>query len=131
MPEQHPKGPPEALRRASEPVMRAVSGRRWFPLFAVIHHRGRRSGTEYATPIAVIPTADKSVVLISMPYGRTNWVRNVVAAGGATLAWKGLEHRTTSPRIVEPIEAAALATPLFRVVMRRMPAALVLTRETV
>ena len=65
-----------------------------------------------------------------MPYGRTNWVRNIVSSNGATVTWKGADHRATSPRIVEPTEAAALAKPFFRSVMRRMPAALVLRRET-
>ena len=49
-------GPPRWLIRASAPIAMAISGRRWFPLFAVIHHRGRRSGTAYSTPIAVVPT---------------------------------------------------------------------------
>jgi deazaflavin-dependent oxidoreductase (nitroreductase family) len=113
-----------------EPVARALAGRRWFPLWAIVHHRGRRSGTDYATPVAVVPTVDKSIVMIGLPWGRkTNWARNVVAAGGATLTWKGRERPTTQPRIIEPTEAAALAKPLFRFVLRRMPGAIVLKRE--
>ena len=45
----------KALQRATQPIAVALAGHRWLPLWAVIHHRGRRSGTEYATPIAVIP----------------------------------------------------------------------------
>lgn len=97
------------------------------PLWAVIHHRGRRSGTEYATPIAVVPTLDKGVVMIGLPWGtNTNWARNVVAAGGASLTWKGREHWLTDPRIVEGPDAGALAKPLFRRVVVRMPGAIVL-----
>lgn len=118
-------------REAFEPVAHALAGRRWFPLWAVVHHRGRRSGTEYSTPVAVVPSVDKQVILIGLPWGTsTNWARNVVAAGGTTVTWKGRERPTTDPRIVETAEAAALAKPLFRFVLRRMPGAIVLTPET-
>ncbi|MFD4959081.1 nitroreductase family deazaflavin-dependent oxidoreductase [Microbacterium sp. NPDC058389] len=123
-------GPPRAAQRAFAPVANALAGRRWFPLWAVVHHRGRRSGTAYATPIAVVPTTDRATILIGLPWGaHTNWARNVVAAGGAVLTWRGDEVATTAPRIVEGAEAAALAKPFFRFVVRRMPAALVLRRS--
>jgi len=120
-----------AAQRGFEPIAHALAGRRWFPLWAVVHHRGRRSGTEYATPIAVVPTRDKSLILIGLPWGTTtNWARNVVAADGAVVTWKGRDHRTTEPRIVDAVEASALAKPLFRFVLRRMPGAIVLRRGT-
>lgn len=127
MSEQKPR--PRA-QQAFEPVARSLAGRRWFPLWAVVHHRGRRSGTEYATPVAVVPSVDKSVMLIGLPWGvTTNWARNVVTAGGATVTWKGRDRSTTAPRIVEPAEAVALSKPLFRFVLRRMPGAIVLERD--
>jgi deazaflavin-dependent oxidoreductase (nitroreductase family) len=107
----------------------ALAGRRWVPLWAVMHHRGRRSGTEYATPIAVVPTFDRGIILICLPWGvRTNWALNVVAAGGARLTWKGREQDATGPRIIDSAEAAALTRPLFRFVVRRMPGAIELAR---
>lgn len=119
-----------AVQRGFEPVARALAGRRWFPLWAVVRHRGRRTGADYATPVAVVPTIDKHVVLIGLPWGlKTNWARNVVAAGGATLRWKGRDIVATSPRIVDAIEAMALAKRPFHLVLRRMPGALVLHRE--
>ncbi|HWI30146.1 MAG TPA: nitroreductase family deazaflavin-dependent oxidoreductase [Microbacterium sp.] len=122
-------GPPKALVRTTEVVALAVAGRRWIPLWAVIHHRGRRSGTAYATPIAVIPTLDRGVILIGLPWGaKTNWALNVVAAGGARIRWRGRELAGSAPRIIEPTDAATLATRPFRPIVRRMPAAIVLTR---
>lgn len=119
-----------AAQRAFEPVARSLAGRRWFPLWAVVHHRGRRSGADYATPVAVVPTADKSLILIGLPWGTTtNWARNVVASDGATITWKGCDQRTSAPRIVDAAEASALAKPLFRFVLRRMPGAIVLRRD--
>jgi deazaflavin-dependent oxidoreductase (nitroreductase family) len=124
-------GPPRWAVRATAPLTLAVSGRRWFPLWAVMHHRGRKSGTDYATPVAIIPTAATDVFLIGLPWWpKTNWARNVLAAGGATVTWKGRDHRATEPRLVGPEEAAALATPRFRrlVGSGRLPAFLVLKR---
>ena len=122
--------PPRSLVKATEPIANALAGRRGFPLWAVIHHRGRKSGMEYETPVAVVPTSDPNLVLIGLPWGpTTNWARNVVAAGIAELTWKGAVHAVTSPRIVNSTEAAALARPSFRAIVKRMPAALVLRRS--
>ena len=122
-------GPPRALIQATEPLARALAGRRWMSLWGIIHHRGRRSGTEYATPIAIIPTVDESIILIGLPWGlKTNWARNVVAAGGATLTWNGGQHTATAPRLVEASDATALAKPFFRFIVGRMPGAIVLSR---
>lgn len=122
-------GPPKALVRATDSIAMAIAGRRWIPVWAVIHHRGRRSGTDYATPIAVIPTLDPGVILIGLPWGpKTNWARNVVAAGGARLRWRGSEHEVAAPRIIGTQEAVALAKGVFRPVVRRMPAAIAMTR---
>ena len=122
-------GPPRGLVNAPAPVAGALAGRRFVPLWALIRHRGRRSGTEYATPIAVVPTRDRSLVMIGLPWGaRTNWARNVLAAGGATLRWKGREVELCSPRVVDGADASESARWPFRLVLARFPAALVLER---
>jgi hypothetical protein len=52
---------------------------------AVIRARGRVSGRLYETPIGAVVSGDDFV--IALPYGtQANWVRNVLAAGSATLA---------------------------------------------
>jgi deazaflavin-dependent oxidoreductase (nitroreductase family) len=113
----------------SAPLALALAGRRWFPVWAIIHHRGRRSGIYYATPIALVPTVTDEVFLIGLPWGAdTNWARNVLAEGGALLQWKGTIHRATDPRLVGADEAEALAEPPFRPVVARFPAAIVLSR---
>lgn len=120
--------PPRWALRATAPVALALAGRRWFPVWAIVHHRGRRSGTEYDTPIAIVPTVTSDVILIGLPWGpTTEWARNVQAAGSAILTWRGRIHVAGEPRVVEPAEAAALAKPAFRGVVRRFPVSLVLT----
>ena len=81
-------------------LARPLSGRRWFPLWAVLHHRGRRSGTEYATRLVARRIRDGFIIPI--PFGEgTQWVRNVLAAGGATLRWRGADHRLVDPEVVD------------------------------
>lgn len=122
-------GPPRWLVRLSAPIALALSGRRGFPLWAIVHHHGRRSGAEYQTPIAVVPTVSREVFLIGLPWGaETNWAQNVLASGDATLTWKGHDLPAREPRLIGGAEAAELAKPLYRPVVRRLPAALVLRR---
>jgi deazaflavin-dependent oxidoreductase (nitroreductase family) len=125
-------GPPAWATRAFNPVSQALAGRRWFPLWAVLHHRGRRSGTEYAIPVAVIPTRSQEIFLIGLPWGaRTNWAQNVLAAGGASLDWKGGRYAASAPRLVGREEAVAQTrNPLLRRVVGsgRFPAFIELDR---
>jgi len=54
----------------------------------VIEHVGRTSGRTYRTPVTPVATPEGFVV--ALPYGpTTDWVRNVVAAGSATLVLDG------------------------------------------
>lgn len=107
------------LARATTPLWRPMSGRRLLPLWAVVHHRGRRTGREYSTPVQIRTTPDEFV--IALPFGAaTQWVRNVQAAGGCTITWRGREHEADAPRIVGRTEAAsaysAWERPLIRIV---------------
>jgi deazaflavin-dependent oxidoreductase (nitroreductase family) len=74
------------------------------PYFGVIHHRGRVSGRPYRTPVNVFPTDDGFIVALT--YGRTDWVRNVLAMGECELEHRGRHHRLTAPRLVGRTEAA-------------------------
>jgi deazaflavin-dependent oxidoreductase (nitroreductase family) len=66
---------------------------------AVIRHRGRISGQPYETPVGAVPTDDG--FLIALVYGsRTNWLRNVLAAGSATIVHEGHTHAVDEPQIV-------------------------------
>lgn len=70
---------------------------------AVIHHVGRRSGAAYHTPIVPTPTEDGFVV--ALPYGTSaDWVKNVLAAGNATLVHEGVTHAVDRPEVVPTAE---------------------------
>ena len=59
------------------------------------------------------------------------WARNVVAAGGASLRWKGRDVELGHPRIVDGAAAERLAKAPFRPVLKRFPAAIVLERRVI
>lgn len=66
---------------------------------SVVRHVGRRSGRPYETPVVVVPADDG--FLIALPYGTTaDWLRNVLAAGTATLVHEGSEVDVDSPEVV-------------------------------
>jgi deazaflavin-dependent oxidoreductase (nitroreductase family) len=106
-----------ALARATMSLWRPMSGRRWLPLWAMLHQRGRKSGREYAIPVAV--RASDDAFFIALPWGdATQWVRNVQAAGGCTLRWRGRDYETDAPQIVGRSEAAPAYSWWQRVLIR-------------
>jgi deazaflavin-dependent oxidoreductase (nitroreductase family) len=97
------------LNHLTRPLMRHLPG------FAVVHHRGRRSGREYQTPVNLFRVGDRLV--IALTYGRhTDWVRNVVAAGGCTIQTRGRLVRCTRPRVYRDIERRGIR-PVERAVL--------------
>jgi deazaflavin-dependent oxidoreductase (nitroreductase family) len=96
-----------------------LAGHRLIPLWAILRHRGRRSGKTYATPVAVIPTA--TTFLIALPFGPgTDWVRNVQAAHGCVIRWKGTDHECSEPTLVGKDVAMEAARGVTRRVLRRV-----------
>lgn len=72
---------------------------------AVIRHVGRTSGRAYETPVDVIATGDG--FLIALPYGtRADWVRNVLAAGSATIVSQGERIDVDAPIIAATSDVA-------------------------
>ncbi|MDH6198959.1 deazaflavin-dependent oxidoreductase (nitroreductase family) [Mycobacterium frederiksbergense] len=71
----------------------------YLPYMAVIEHIGRTSGKPYRTPVmAFVHARSVSVVL---NYGeRSDWVRNIKAAGGAGVVHRGRRYQLTNPRII-------------------------------
>jgi deazaflavin-dependent oxidoreductase (nitroreductase family) len=88
------------IGRTTQPLAMPMAGTRWFRLFAVLKHQGRKSGRAYTTPVVAGRTPDGFV--IPLPWGeRTQWLKNVLAAGGATLRWNGTDHRLVDPVVAD------------------------------
>lgn len=113
----HPRfsGPIRRLARRFGGIARPMAGTRWFPLWAILRHTGRTSGTAYWTPIVALPTSDGFI--IPLPFGSaTQWARNLFAAGAGSIRLAGCEHEVVDPRIVEGDVAAAHLPALIRFV---------------
>jgi deazaflavin-dependent oxidoreductase (nitroreductase family) len=93
-------------RAATNPVLRLPAG--WLPPFALVRHRGRRSGRTYDTPVFAFRRADELVIVLS--YGaRSDWVRNVLADGGAVVRRAGRSIRMVDPRVVPMADRGPLS----------------------
>jgi deazaflavin-dependent oxidoreductase (nitroreductase family) len=101
----------------------------WAPGLGVVVHRGRRSGREYQTPVNVFSSADGYV--FALTYGpETDWVKNVLAAGGCELRAGGRTIQLTSPRLYHD-ESRRGIRPVERRVLRILGVADFLSLETV
>src|SRR5438309_6325481 len=71
----------------------------WLPGFGIITHVGRKSGKVYRTPITVFRVPNGFA--IALTYGReSEWVKNVLAAGGCELQTRGRHYHLSGPTIV-------------------------------
>jgi deazaflavin-dependent oxidoreductase (nitroreductase family) len=81
------------LNRAIKPIARFLPG------IATIKHRGRTSGKPYETIIT--PYRKGNVLAIALAHGKTNWVKNVLAAGEADVQFsRNRVVHITNPRIL-------------------------------
>jgi deazaflavin-dependent oxidoreductase (nitroreductase family) len=84
-------------RRVTNRLTRPLAGR--LPGFGVVIHSGRKSTRQYRTPVNVFE-APRGYV-IALTYGaESDWVKNVVAAGGCELLTRGRRHQLSSPEII-------------------------------
>jgi len=69
------------------------------PGFGILTHVGRKSGRLYRTPVNVFRVPEG--FLIALTYGRdSEWVRNVLAAGGCQLETRRVLYQLSAPTIV-------------------------------
>src|ERR1700722_1518932 len=69
------------------------------PGLGLVVHRGRRSGRSYQTPVSTFPTEDGFVIALTYGADKTEWVKNVLAAGGCELRTRGRVLQLDSPRV--------------------------------
>ena len=84
---------------------------RWLPGFGVVEHSGRRSGRPYRTPVNVFRCGASYV--IALTYGvESDWVQNVLAAGGCDLVTRGHRHRLAASAIVHDESRRLVPAPV-------------------
>lgn len=107
------------IAKATGPIALRVAETGLIPIWAVVRHRGRRSGKLYSTPIAIRPTADGFV--LPLPWGEgTDWCRNLRAAGGGVVRWGGGEIEITSPEIIDVADALPAFDGFMRPIVKRI-----------
>ena len=93
------------IARFVNPLTLAVAGRRWMPVLGVIHHRGRRSGRVYDTPVGMRPFGDDFVM--PRTFGaNAAWYLNVEAAGWCVVTYRGHDYRLIEPEVIDYATAA-------------------------
>ena len=85
------------------PVMQVVAKR--LPGFAILTHRGRKTGRTYRTPVNVFRRGD--TYLFFLTYGSdAQWVRNVLSSGSCSIETRG--------RVVELVQPELVTDPELR-----------------
>lgn len=102
-------------RVAINPVVRRFAGH--IPYMAVVEHIGRSSGRRYRTPVLAFRAPDGFV--IALVYGAdSDWVRNLLAAGSATLEHRGRRIPVTDPRQTDSDEVKRYVPRPVRAALR-------------
>ena len=78
------------------PVMSPLAKK--LPGFTVVKHRGRKSGKQFETTVNSFRKGD--VLAIGLLHGKTNWVKNVLAAGEADMCVSGTDLHVVNPRVL-------------------------------
>src|SRR5215469_17039736 len=95
--------------RAMRPLAMRSAGREGSST-AVVRHVGRRSGRTYETPVTAVRHDDS--FFIALPYGqRTDWLRNVIERGSATIVAGGQVYDVDRPAVIPMAEATGFFRP--------------------
>jgi deazaflavin-dependent oxidoreductase (nitroreductase family) len=77
---------------------------------SIVIHVGRHSGRTFETPVVAVQH-DESF-LIALPYGkRTDWMKNVLASGQATVVSHGQTYGVDQPQVIPMTEATGYFAP--------------------
>ena len=102
-----------SVARVVNPLVLRVAGRRHMPVLGILHHRGRKTGQPYATPLGIRPAARGGGFVMPLTFGEAaGWYRNVRAADSAVITWRGSDHTVADPVIVGE-EVALPAFPRY------------------
>jgi deazaflavin-dependent oxidoreductase (nitroreductase family) len=83
--------------RLVNPVTRLFAGR--MPGFGLLTYRGRTTGRIYHLPINVFQRGEHYIFVLT--YGsESQWVKNVLAAGGCEIQVRGRDVRLVQPELI-------------------------------
>ena len=70
----------------------------WLPGFGIVTHVGRKSGKVYRTPVNVFRTPTGYIIALIYS-SQSEWVKNVLAAGGCELRTRGNKYQLSTPKV--------------------------------
>ena len=105
-------------RHFTNPIQRMWAG--WAPTFGILEHIGRKSGKPYRTPLTVFSTDDGVAILLTYGPNR-DWLKNVQAAGGASMRRYGKTFALADPRVMSKAEATPSVKGAWRPIFARLP----------
>jgi deazaflavin-dependent oxidoreductase (nitroreductase family) len=88
----------------------------WLPCFGILTHVGRKSGKAYQTPVNVFRASNGFIIALTYS-SESEWVKNVLAAGGCELKTRGNKYRLSAPKVVRDPTQRRFPIPV-RVVLR-------------
>ena len=88
----------------------------WLPGFGILTHLGRKSGKVYRTPINVFRASNDFIIALTYS-SQSEWVKNVLAAGGCELKTRGKKYQLSSPNVVHDPTRRRFPIPV-RLVLR-------------
>jgi len=91
---------------------------RFLPGLATIRHRGRTSGKPYDTVVSTFCRGN--MLAIALGHGKTDWVKNVMAAGEAEVHFTRRDVHLVNPRILPAGTGGAELPFMARVQARRL-----------
>ncbi len=108
-----PRGLADFNRVFSNKIMRPLARRA--PGFGVLHHRGRRTGVEYQTPLNVFRDGDR--LIVALTYGEdVDWLKNAQAAPESHFLISGKEVKVRPPVVISTEDGlAAMPAPVTAV----------------
>jgi deazaflavin-dependent oxidoreductase (nitroreductase family) len=98
------------------PMVKPIA--RFLPGMATIKHRGRKSGKPYETIVTAYRKG--SLVAIALGHGKTDWVKNVLAAGEADVHLIRRDLHLINPRVIPAGGDAAGLPRLARMQVGKM-----------
>jgi deazaflavin-dependent oxidoreductase (nitroreductase family) len=88
----------------------------WLPGFGILTHVGRKSGKVYRTPVNVFRAPNGFIIALTYS-SQSEWVKNVLLAGGCELRTRGKKYQLSAPTVVRDPTRRRFPIPV-RVVLR-------------
>src|SRR2546425_72582 len=88
----------------------------WLPGFGILTHVGRKSGKVYRTPVNVFRAPNGFIIALTYS-SQSEWVKNVLGAGGCELKTHGKKYQLSAPIVVRDPTRRRFPIPV-RVVLK-------------